>query len=89
MPIYQPYFPKEKRGSPDLGTSSFHLVFRHKDRLSGVLSLVSMDLTKLCTKSALADGEADVDLMIGVSDSDLIMVLIPFVENKNSGCFLF
>ena len=43
---------------------------RHKGGLSGVPSFDSVDLTKLCKQFALADREADVNLVIGVFDSD-------------------
>ena len=43
---------------------------RHKGGLSGVPSFDSVDLTKLCKQFALSDREADVNLVIGVFDSD-------------------
>ncbi len=43
---------------------------RHKGGLCGVSSFDSVDLTELRVSFALADGEADVDLVVGVSDSD-------------------
>lgn len=45
-------------------------LIRHKGGLSGVPSFDSVDLTKLCKQFALADREADVNLVIGVFDSD-------------------
>lgn len=43
---------------------------RHKGGLCGVSSFDSVDLTELRKQLALADGEADVDLVVSVSDSD-------------------